>query len=300
MNGKEIMSRETFERINQSYHYQHGLSDGDYAKALRHIETIALNHRCVRTPQVGDLVEGAYYDGHHPYKYGLIEKVDEDGTIHICYQPYVPFIWFDEYMDLHLSVSGGPFGHHKTEELELIADEDERLFCDWGHCGACANGAIHFVAPVRRWRIPYVRQSNCYLYLIKSEVYSHDERYKRGNCFIDGGLSVGRIQSFVSFDAFCKYADYLGIKYEKEYEAETIVRYHLSHDFDNRCFTKMEDLPEGAKPIKGYSNGSMCTCYAVTREHDIEFYRPNPNYKEVYDAMKHEEAMRVKKENGWM
>ncbi len=31
-----------------------------------------------------------------------------------------------------MSVSGGPFGNHKAEELVLVEENDEAMFCDWG------------------------------------------------------------------------------------------------------------------------------------------------------------------------
>lgn len=292
--------REEFMKLNFAYDAQHGITEGDIAKAIELTSMIELNHKIRRTPQVGDLVEGAYYDGKYPYRFGLIEKVHDDGTVSICYQPYVPFVYFDTMLDLHLSVSGGPFGHHKLSELELVEEEDRRTFCDWGMSGACANGAIHFKAPVRRWRIPYVRQSRAYLYFIKNAELCSDDRYATGNCYIDGGMDSGFRKSFVSMDAFEKYAANLGISYKKEYECESIIRYHLSHDFKTRYFRSMEELPDGVKPIKGWSNGSMCTCYFRTLEHDVEYYHPNPNYKDVYDVIPYEEAIRVKEENGWL
>ena len=293
------MTREEFERINVRYDNRHGLTEADYNKAMNRVELIAAGHKAVNTPQVGDLVEGGYLDGHHPYKYGLIEKVNEDGTVYICYEPMIPFVYFNDMLELRLSVSGGPFGTHKVEELQLVSDEDERYFCDWGISGACANGAINFKAPVRRWKIPYTRQSNTYVNHYKKDSDYGSYSRKAGTCIIEVQLGWCH-ELFVSFEAFKKYADYLGVTYELNYDRGDFARYHLSHDFDEKYFWKMEELPEGVKPIYAMCNGYMVLCYFRTMEHDVEFYRPNPNAKNVYIPLSFEEMQRVKKENGWL
>ena len=50
-------------------------------------------------------------------------------------------------------------------------------------------------------------------------------------------------------------------------------------------FWKSEELPEGVKPIKALSNGSIVTCYFRTLDDQIELYRPNPNAHEVYKPL---------------
>lgn len=293
------MNREEFVQMNSVFAMNHGITETDYEIAEKRISLIAANHAATSQPQVGDLVEGGYWEGHYPYKHGLIEKVYDDGTLSICYVPMVPFVYFNDMLELQLSVSGGPFGRHKVEELQLVSDDDERTFCDWGHCGGCAHGAINFKAPVRRWKIPYTRQSNVYVYHYKIDRDREFGTEKAGTTFIEHGLFYRHL-TFVSFEAFRKYADYLGVTYELMEDREDYARYHLSHDFAEKLFWRLEDLPEGVKPVKAYNNGSMVTCYFRTLEHDVEFYRPNPNAKEVYDAMTYEEAMKVKKENGWL
>lgn len=293
------MTREEFVEMNGRYDSSHGLTEADYNKAMNRVELITAGHKAVNTPQVGDLVEGGYWDGHHPYKYGLIEKVYEDGSVHICYEPMIPFVYFNDMLELRLSVSGGPFGTHKVEELQLVADEDERYFCDWGISGACANGAINFKAPVRRWKIPYTRQSNTYVNFYKQDSNYGSYSRKAGTCIIEVQLGWCH-ELFISFEAFKKYADYLGVTYELNYDREDFARYHLSHDFDEKYFWKMEELPEGVKPIYAMCNGYMVQCYFRTMEHDVEFYRPNPNAKNVYIPLSFEEMQRVKKENGWL
>lgn len=50
-------------------------------------------------------------------------------------------------------------------------------------------------------------------------------------------------------------------------------------------FWNRSELPENALPIKALSNGSIVTCYYVVTEDLVTIYRPNPNAKEVYQAL---------------
>ncbi len=88
------------------------------------------------------------------------------------------------------------------------------------------------------------------------------------------------------------FAQTLGFTYtlEKEEESERygIYReYTLSHyiDFTRNMFWKLEDLPQGAKPIKATANGSIVTCYFTNDGNTITIHRPNPNAKEVYKPL---------------
>ena len=104
-------------------------------------------------PLPGDIVEGAYYNGSYPFKNGVIESTEGfKQPLSVCAEPYVPFISLSSRDKINVSTSGGPFFGFLNEDLEYVG-EDERLFCDWGHCGPCANGAIDFKAKVNRWRI---------------------------------------------------------------------------------------------------------------------------------------------------
>lgn len=57
------------------------------------------------------------------------------------------------------------------------------------------------------------------------------------------------------------------------------------NDPGHRGFWKLADLPEGAKPIKALSNGSIVTCYFTNDGETITMYRPNPNAKEIYKPL---------------
>ena len=87
------MERERFISINGRFLSSHVLKETDFEMAENYIAAIEHNHERCKTPQAGDVVEGAYYDGKFPYSNGIIEKIHEDGSLSICYQPYIPFIW---------------------------------------------------------------------------------------------------------------------------------------------------------------------------------------------------------------
>lgn len=101
---------------------------------------------------------------------------------------------------------------------------------------------------------------------------------------------------FAEFDTIDQlefFAKTLGFTYELTEErlwrdTEMIWRkYSMSHEINNNnwYFWKLADIPENAKPIKALSNGKIVTCYFVNDGKTINFYRPNPNAKEVYKPL---------------
>ena len=85
------MERERFISINGRFLSSHVLKETDFEMAENYIAAIEHNHERCKTPQAGDVVEGAYYDGKFPYSNGIIEKIHEDGSLSICYLPDIPF-----------------------------------------------------------------------------------------------------------------------------------------------------------------------------------------------------------------
>ena len=74
--------------------------------------------------------------------------------------------------------------------------------------------------------------------------------------------------------------------------------YSMSHKINDFCgggFWKLSDLPEGAKPFKALSNGSIVTCYFLNDGKEITIYRPNPNAKEVYQPLELKEHIAHRK-----
>lgn len=286
------MEREQFISINGRFLSSHILKDVDFEMAENYIASIAYNHERCKTPQVGDIVEGAYYDGAYPYKNGTIEAINPDGSLSICYQPYIPFIRLKKDGFIGMSVSGGPFGNHNVEELVLVEENDEAMFCDWGSCGACKDGAVNFIAPVRRWRIPYEWKSKTRVYVIdKPNEMQYPIAIK------DNGF--GNIASFWTMEQLDRFCKSLGIWYSLKDERPGYKEYSMSHNFkETNGFYKLEDVPKGCTPMKMLCNGSIVDCFFRTTEREVEIYRPNPNSKEVYKPLTLEEHIAFQNKNG--
>ena len=139
---------ETLKTLNVLYDREHRLTQEDVDMANRYVELIERT-RSEMTPQVGDRL--IFLSRHGDY-YGnaLIDSADEKkGLLSICEQPYVPFVW-QSADNIRLSVSGGAFHHVETDDLKFNG-WTEGAFKDWGHCGACAHGAVTFTAKVPQW-----------------------------------------------------------------------------------------------------------------------------------------------------
>lgn len=102
------------------------------------------------------------------------------------------------------------------------------------------------------------------------------------------------IAEFVTVDQLDFFAQTLGFTYTETDRKETehcgtLISYRLSHQIItgiNDClFWNLNQLPEGAKPIKALSNGSIVTCYFTNDGKTIRIYRPNPNAKDVYKPL---------------
>ena len=145
---KEKYSIETLRERNVSYDHQHWLTQEDVDMANSYVELIERTRSKI-TPQIGDRL--VYVTEHGDY-YGnaLIDsRSAKEGYLSVCEQPYVPFVW-EEDGNIRLSVSGGAFHSVNPEELKFLK-WTEGVFKDWGHCGACANGSVSFLAKVLLW-----------------------------------------------------------------------------------------------------------------------------------------------------
>lgn len=62
-------------------------------------------------------------------------------------------------------------------------------------------------------------------------------------------------------------------------------RWKMDDLLDDQLFTHLDSLPRGAKPFIGLSNGSLVTCYLYKEANVLHVYRPNPNYKDIYNPL---------------
>lgn len=247
------------------------LRSSDFETAENLAALIEFDREMENTPQVGDLVRGAYYDGRYPYKFGIVTNVDGD-TITVCAHPYTPFVYVIE-GKISLSVSGGPFFAHNVTEFEHVADNVENNFCFFGSEGACAGGSVVFPAAVRSWKIPYTPRAISYIRL-KEDEYGN----KLAACYYGGGSMFQVFDG--SFEHAQRLAEYLGFDWTAcDHDPNHL---QLSHNFADAHFWDLAEIPEGAKPIRAYSNGRPCNCYAYNDGFTITIYRPNPNATAVY------------------
>ncbi|OUN23598.1 hypothetical protein B5G34_00420 [Flavonifractor sp. An82] len=137
---------ESLSDINHRFvraHFRITQDDVDHINALiKYIESSRKD-----SPMAGDVVRltnkwSEYYPHAH------IES-DAKGELHICESPYIPFVYVADDA-LHFTTSGGAWGFYKSSDLRYVGKE-LKYFCDWGHCGPCADGAIDFQAEVSVW-----------------------------------------------------------------------------------------------------------------------------------------------------
>ena len=135
-------------KLNAEFCFEHyHITDTDVEIANKWVDLIERT-RDPKRPMPGDCIQlttryGDYYGHAH------IDSVHKDGTLYICEQPYVPFC-VEVAGELRFSTSGGAWANI-SGDLTLVGQES-KTFCDWGHTGACAHGAIDFEATVNVWK----------------------------------------------------------------------------------------------------------------------------------------------------
>jgi hypothetical protein len=293
------MRTERLTEINQdNYLISHQFNQEDYDKIHLTLDLLSYHHSFNDSPKTGDLVEGAVYDT-YPYRYGRIESVEKD-MVTICCNPYTPFVSFNEKGEPHLNISGGPFITCTMHELEFVKD-DMAQYKFWGHAGACANGAINVETYVKRWRLPYELKPQSYI----TEI---DEVNTALNPRLDAKVILHKdymwfFARYSSMNQLKALADLMGFTFtldEKE-SKPGYRRYSLSHQLtEGPGFWNLSSLHKDAKPFIGASNGRLCTCYFTRddKNKEIKIYRPNPNSRQVYDAMDTASHIRYKAEYG--
>lgn len=138
---------DSLKAINPSYDLQHTITQFDVDKANKYIALIE-STRSITLPQAGDMLK--YTDRYGSYYPHAHIEYNRQGECNVCEQPYVPFIGADGKNGIWCSTSGGAWHNLDVQELKYVGKE-QKYFCDWGHCGACANGAVHFAAEVSVW-----------------------------------------------------------------------------------------------------------------------------------------------------
>ena len=96
---------------------------------------------------------------------------------------------------------------------------------------------------------------------------------------------------FPSIEAFKLFAHTIGFDYTFDHMDSCDNHLFISYFTVNRNFRdcayfwSKDELPRWCKPILGFSNGSLVTCYFTNDGETVTIFRPNPNATEVYHPL---------------
>ena len=140
---------ETLKPLNAVFDSEHRLEQSDVDMVNRSIKRIESTRG--KTPLPGDIIEhtdelGIYSRNAH------IQSLDsETGEISLCAIPFVPFVWYrKEEQGIRFSADGGPWTSVNAAALTYVGKR-EKMFKEFGHCGATAHGSVSFNATVNVW-----------------------------------------------------------------------------------------------------------------------------------------------------
>lgn len=279
-----MISIEQFIQWNSGWDHKFGLGHDEeewkenYDIACEVEERLQNNYPMDGEVHPGDLVEIS--DGFRVYKNALVCSIDKNGVCEVCEQ------WSAFTFGKSFSVSGGVW--HNIHKSNFVRKGNGRAtYWTWGRNGAGANQGIHFPVLVQRWLVPYEKPKP------ESTVYFHTRKDRNEPRVTIEGTGLSRLGQFCSVKAFKAWAEYVGFGYEKFGQAwNWVIQRQGKQNIADRLFWAKDDLPEGAKPIFGRSNGYMVQCYVSNDGDTITMWRPNPNSKAVFKPLPFEEAKR--------
>lgn len=127
---------------------------------------------------------------------------------------------------------------------------------------------------------------NCYLSTIEKTLEQH-----RSHFIIHlNNFYFAEFETGAQFDFF---AQTVGLVQMEKIEERELINDNIYRAFrlncsidDTKSFWTLAEVPEGAKPIKALSNGSIVTCYYINDGETLHFYRPNPNApRSIYNPL---------------
>lgn len=227
MNTKEVEKEqnskyniESLIKKNPYYDKEHRVTQADVNMANSYVELIE-NTRSCTTPKAGDVLRYTNQHGDY-YPYAHIEN-NSNGICNICESPSVPFIGANT-VGIRCNTSGGSWGDLEACNLRYIGRED-KYFCDWGHWGTCANGAVHFTAQVSVWE--YIHPEPLYrdyttekwrkLYISRVS----EERRKDNGGYLYDSMDGIAFRTENEFQQFLK--DYKGEVFKGHWDNQSIV-----------------------------------------------------------------------------
>lgn len=237
---------------------------------VKNIEEKFFTHydKSLMQPQKGDIIEFVNYNSLYPH--AQVESVDKYGMMYVCENGST---WTD---GKHFSTSGGAFTHIHSSKFEFVG-YDERTFWTWGCYGSGAGQGIYFTVKVKKFRQKDIKIIPMHKIYFNSPHYMRERRSKV--VIMQDFMYI--FKEFYTIKAFKEWADYVGLTYRKDDSGQ----YYANQFLRSKYFWKLEELPEGCKPVEDLSNGSKVRCFAHNDGETLTIYRPNPNAKDVYIPM---------------
>jgi len=138
--------------LNYRHIQKYGISQVDL-ESINWSIYILENSRSRELPIKGDIIQlSAPGDGKIRYMNGHLDRPIETEYASICTQGSAPFV-FIRGDDFSFSKSGGYWTREQEREMYEYIGREHKVFCQWGECGMCADGAIYFHASVNVWRL---------------------------------------------------------------------------------------------------------------------------------------------------
>lgn len=277
---------ETLKQINLGYDYDHRVTESDVEKANQWVKFIE-SRRTEESPQIGDIVEFTDKHGDY-YKNAHIEKVEGD-TLNICEQPYIPFVGIYN-NKLYTSTSGGAWTNI-PQNLKLIGKRS-KLFKDWGHCGACGNGAINFECMVNVWEYAEPDQfhqgystknhNKFYVTVLEKEEDREKHNYYKYLVTTSGCTSHTAFKTDKEYQAWLK--TFNGVEFNGHWQNQRIVWTHKQY---SKCIPLEEyNRIENAVIDSELCNGTIQQCKRIYEDNTVKTFLPYQHEKIPMEEIK--------------
>lgn len=252
-----MYTKESLKVINQEFINKHYcILDDDVRKANEYVQLIEQS-RSTTTPKIGDiLIYTNKYGEYYPHAH--IERVndyDECGG-NVCEHPYVPFVRPNENNDgITCSTSGGAWSTVDPSKMKYVGKK-KKMFKDWGHCGACAHGAINFEAEVSVWEYsetdsPYTTKDYNKGYL----TFGKGKKDSRYNYFLSsyGRTSIGAWTTDLEMQAWLRTHRVVHVE-KGAWENQYVIWYWKEQTHSNLSPEEYDalDLPEDVIQMNGH------------------------------------------------
>ncbi len=134
---------------NAQFIRYHGVTEKDI-EVVNEMHDLIVSSRDKTRPVPGDVI--ICCSDRIRYENGHLERDISEEYSSICTRPYTPFVFADGAAP-YFSTSGGYWLSETNPEKYVPKGQRIKVFCTWGHNGACGSGAVHFKARVNVWEL---------------------------------------------------------------------------------------------------------------------------------------------------